>query len=132
MKKILLSFFLILTTIMPVSALQMEAVFDEENNTKEVNFFNQQIRASHILVGTKRDADILRQKIIDGELTFENAAKQYSRCPSRFEGGDLGYFGRGAMVPAFEGAAFNLPLNEISEPVETRFGWHLIKVIDKK
>ena len=47
-------------------------------------------------------------------------------------GGDLGYFGRGQMVPEFEKAAFNTPVGEVSNPVYTQFGWHLIKVLDKK
>ena len=53
-------------------------------------------------------------------------------CPSGRNGGDLGYFGRGQMVPEFEKAAFNTPVGEVSNPVYTQFGWHLIKVLDKK
>jgi peptidyl-prolyl cis-trans isomerase C len=53
-------------------------------------------------------------------------------CPSGQNGGDLGYFGRGQMVKEFEDAAFATPVNSVSEPVQTQFGWHLIKVIDKK
>ena len=96
------------------------------------DYFTTQVNANHILLGKKSDALILRQQIIDGKITFEEAAKKYSLCPSREEGGNLGYFSRGAMVPQFENAAFDLPVGQISQPVETRFGWHLIQVIDKK
>ena len=98
----------------------------------EQNFYASQVKASHILVGRKSEAEALRQQIIDGEITFEDAAKKYSQCPSREEGGDLGFFPRGVMAGPFEKAAFSLPIGEISQPVETRFGWHLIKVVDKK
>jgi len=98
----------------------------------EQNFYASQVKASHILVGRKSEAEALRQRIIDGEITFEDAAKQYSLCPSRDEGGDLGFFPRGVMAGPFEKVAFSLPIGEISQPVETRFGWHLIKVTDKK
>ena len=98
----------------------------------EQTFYASQVKASHILVGRKSEAEKLRQQILDGEITFEDAAKKYSLCPSREEGGDLGFFPRGVMAGPFEKAAFSLPIGEISQPVETRFGWHLIKVVDKK
>ena len=61
-------------------------------------------------------------------MSFEEAAKQYSTCPSKEQGGNLGVFGRGMMVPEFEEAAFTLGLEKVSEPVQTQFGYHLIKV----
>ena len=60
-------------------------------------------------------------------MSFEEAAGQFSTCPSGQQGGDLGEFGRGMMVPEFEDAAFALELNTVSEPVKTQFGYHLIK-----
>ena len=90
-----------------------------------------QVRAAHILVDTKAQANAVKYRIEGGE-DFAKVAKQFSKCPSGQRGGDLGYFGRGQMVSEFETAAFNLPVNELSEPVQTDFGWHIIKVVDKK
>jgi len=86
------------------------------------------VRASHILVDTKEDALKIKNDIESNKITFEDAAAKYSKCPSGQRGGDLGYFGRGQMVKPFETAAFTLPLNKVSEPVQTQFGYHLIKV----
>jgi peptidyl-prolyl cis-trans isomerase C len=91
-----------------------------------------EVHAEHILVETESQASEILQKIKDGKISFEEAAKESSKCPSGKEGGDLGYFGRGAMVKEFEDAAFAADKGEISKPVKTQFGWHLIKVIDKK
>ncbi|MDR2781462.1 MAG: peptidyl-prolyl cis-trans isomerase [Holosporaceae bacterium] len=91
-----------------------------------------EIHAKHILVETETQANKILQDIQDGKLSFEEAAKKQSSCPSRTNGGDLGYFGRGAMIKEFEKVAFATPKGEISKPVKTQFGWHIIKVIDKK
>lgn len=85
------------------------------------------VRASHILVDSKEQADAILAEIKDG-LSFEEAAQKYSSCPSKERGGDLGEFGRGQMVPEFEQAVFNMKANEISEPVQSQFGYHLIKL----
>lgn len=81
------------------------------------------------LVKTKVDS--IYNLAIKGE-DFAELAKQYSEGPSATQGGDLGYFTRGRMVPAFEKAAFGLNKNEISKPVKTQFGWHIIKLIDRR
>lgn len=91
----------------------------------------EKVRAEHILVQTEAQAIVLESKIKNGE-DFESLAKQYSMCPSGQRGGDLGYFGRGQMVPEFENAAFKMAIGEVSEPVKTQFGWHIIKVLDKR
>ncbi len=98
------------------------------------------IRASHILVThadayrastdrSKEDAaaqiSALKQEI-DGGADFADVARANSECPSAAQGGDLGPFGRGAMVAGFEDAAFGLDVGDVSEPVETEFGYHLI------
>ena len=90
-----------------------------------------QVRASHILVKTAPEA-IQIKKDIDAGGSFERYAQLYSMCPSGKNGGDLGYFGRGQMVPEFERKAFTLPVGEISKPVFSPFGWHIIKVTDRK
>ena len=90
-----------------------------------------EVRALHILTKTKNQANAIIMRINNGE-SFKELAKQFSNCPSGQVGGDLGYFGRGVMVPEFEKAAFDTPKGEISEPVQTDFGYHVIKVIDKR
>lgn len=91
-----------------------------------------EVRAEHILIETESQANEILQEINDGKISFEDAAKKSSKCPSGKQGGDLGYFGRGAMVKEFEEAAFSTAKGKISAPVKTQFGWHLIKVIDKR
>ncbi len=100
----------------------------EENTMVEAS----QVAAKHILVSTEQEAKDLLTKIRNGEITFENAARDFSKCPSKLNGGDLGFFGKNMMVKEFETVAFSLNANEVSEPVKTQFGWHLIKVYDKK
>ncbi len=90
------------------------------------------VRASHILVNSQDQALRLKKEIEAGNITFEDAAKKYSTCPSGANGGDLGYFGRGQMVKEFETSAFSLPVNKVSDPVKTQFGYHLIKVTATK
>ncbi len=89
------------------------------------------VSAKHILVDTEELCSEVKERIENGELSFEDAAKEYSTCPSNAQGGSLGVFGRGMMVPEFEDAAFELELEKISEPVKTQFGYHLIKVETK-
>ena len=103
----------------------------------------EQVKASHILIKVEPSADEaaktaarkkitgIQQKLKDGG-DFAELAKQNSEGPSAARGGDLGYFNRGQMVKPFEDAAFSLKTNEVSDVVETRFGYHLIKVYDKK
>ena len=89
------------------------------------------IKAKHILVDQPQKAEQIYWDLKKG-LFFEEAAKKYSSCPSASVGGDLGYFTRGQMVPEFEKAAFDLEINEISRPVQTQFGYHIIKLVDRK
>ena len=87
------------------------------------------IRASHILVKTEEEAKKLLEEIKNG-ADFAKLASEHSMCPSGRDGGDLRFFGRGMMVKPFEDAAFALKKGEVSEPVETQFGWHLIRLTD--
>ena len=89
------------------------------------------VSAKHILVDSKDLCDQIKKELGENKITFEEAAAKYSTCPSKEEGGNLGSFGRGMMVPEFEEAAFALDLNVVSEPVQTQFGYHLIKVEEK-
>ena len=91
----------------------------------------EEIKASHILVDSEEDAKKIKARIDKGE-DFGTVAKEVSKCPSAPRGGDLGYFGKGKMVPEFEKAAFALKNGEVSAPVKTQFGWHIIKVTDRK
>ena len=88
-----------------------------------------QVRASHILVETKEEAEKIREEILGGNK-FEDLAAMVSMCPSGANGGDLGYFGKGMMVKPFEDACFSMKVGDLSEPVETQFGWHLIELTD--
>lgn len=88
-------------------------------------------RASHILVSTEEEALAIAKEIEEG-LAFEDAALKYSSCPSKERGGDLGEFSTGQMVPEFEQAVFSMKDGEISGPVQTQFGCHLIKAISIK
>lgn len=88
------------------------------------------VRAKHILVDSEEKAKEVKA-VIDGGVSFEEAAQKNSSCPSSSQGGDLGFFTRGRMVPEFEEAAFELAIGEVSEPVKTQFGYHLIKVEEK-
>lgn len=90
-----------------------------------------EVRASHILVGSRKEADKLLNKIKAG-AKFEDLAKKHSTCPSGRKGGDLGYFRKGMMVREFETVAFTLNTGDVSTPVQTQFGFHLIKVVDKR
>ncbi len=88
------------------------------------------VTARHILVESLEQAEEVKNKIDNG-MNFEMAALQYSTCPSKEQGGNLGNFTRGRMVPEFEEAAFELAIGEVSKPVQTQFGYHIIRVEEK-
>jgi peptidyl-prolyl cis-trans isomerase C len=91
----------------------------------------QEVRARHILVKTEDEAKAIVAELKNGG-DFAELAKQKSTDPGAADGGDLGYFPKEEMVPEFAEAAFKLEKGQISEPVHTRFGWHVIKVEDKR
>jgi foldase protein PrsA len=91
-----------------------------------------QIKASHILVKTKKEADSIEEKLKKGESFEELAKKNSIDTGSAVNGGDLGYFKAGSMVKEFEDAAFSLKVGEISQPVKSQYGYHIIKLVDKK
>ncbi len=90
-----------------------------------------EVRARHILVKTEDEANAILKEL-EGGADFAELAKTKSTGPSGAKGGDLGYFGKGQMVPSFAEAAFALEAGGLSKPVKTRFGWHVIKVEDKR
>lgn len=114
--------------------IREEKVSDEEakkyfEDHKEM-FAKETANASHILVDSEEKALEISREIEAGK-DFGEAAKEYSSCPSSEAGGELGEFPRGAMVPEFEKKAFSMEEGEISEPVKTQFGYHIIKLNKK-
>jgi len=87
-------------------------------------------RARHILVSTEEKCNELKTKIEGGD-DFAVIAKEFSSCPSKQQGGDLGEFGPGMMVPEFDEVVFSAPLNEVQGPVKTQFGYHLLEVTSR-
>lgn len=129
MKKIISAIFICLLVQTAVTAKEIYRSIEEKPSFVKLEAVNQ-VSAGHILVDSYEDAIALKKRIDDGE-SFERLAAKYSKCPSGQRGGALGSFGRGMMVKPFENAAFNLEVGEVSEPVKTEFGWHLIKVYNR-
>ncbi len=102
----------------------------EENKDKYVTL--EEIKASHILLDSKEKAEEVHKELEEG-ADFAELAKEYSKDTSNAEkGGDLGWFSRGKMVPEFEEVAFSLEKGVITDPVKTEYGWHIIKLVDRK
>lgn len=92
----------------------------------------EEVSARHILVATEDEAKALKEKLDKG-ADFAQLAKESSKDPgSKDDGGNLGYFGHGQMVPQFEDIVFKLKKGEVSDPVKTQFGWHLVKLEDRR
>lgn len=130
MKEELLTKFAISRAIENVKVTDDEAKKFYDENPDRFNA-GETVNASHILVDGKEKAEAILFDIKEGKITFADAAKQYSSCPSKENGGELGDFGRGQMVKEFEDAAFAMNEGELSAPVQTQFGWHLI-LLNKK
>lgn len=105
-----------------VTDADAQAAYDEQYGGADAQ---QEYNASHILVETKEEADAIKADL-DGGADFGALAREKSTGPSGPSGGSLGWFGAGQMVPAFEQATFALSAGEVSEPVQTQFGWHVI------
>ncbi len=130
LKENLLSQFAIKRVIDSISVSDEEALAFY-NEHPEYFQAPEQIRASHILVDDETKANELYEEIQkDGD--FALIAADNSSCPSAAAGGDLNFFTKGQMVPEFEEAAFALSVGEVSKPVKTQFGYHIIKLTDKK
>jgi peptidyl-prolyl cis-trans isomerase C len=107
---------------------EIKAVYEDESKKLRET---ERVRARHILVASEKEAKAVLEKLGKGEK-FEALAKQFSLDGSKDYGGDLGYFSSPEMVPAFSKAAFELKKGEISPPIKTDFGWHVIKLEDRK
>jgi len=141
-RDLIISNFIEKTIVSKVTVSEADAKkFYDDNPDKFIK--PEAVKASHILIGVdqkataeekkaaKEKAEKLHKELVAG-ADFAALAKGNSTCPSSQQGGDLGYFGKGQMVPAFEAAAFALKPGEVSEVVETNFGYHVIKVTDKR
>lgn len=116
--------------VLDVVTISDEEIKEYFDDNKEMFKGEASVKSKHILVDNEEKAKEIKEKIDNG-LSFEDAAREFSTCPSSSQGGDLGEFTRGKMVPEFEAAAFELQVGEISNPVKTQFGYHLIKVDEK-
>jgi len=131
------------TNIAPKITVSEEEIKKFYDQNPEKFHQEEQVRASHILIGidskagneekkAARDkADKLHKDLVSG-ADFVKLARDNSTCPSSKQGGDLGYFSKGKMVPQFEKAAFSLEPGGVSDIVETQFGYHIIRLVDRK
>ncbi|NND81574.1 MAG: peptidylprolyl isomerase [Gammaproteobacteria bacterium] len=87
--------------------------------------------ARHILVSSEQSCLDLKTQIENGETSFAAAAAKFSQCPSGKQGGDLGSFGPGMMVPEFDRVVFNEEVGKVHGPVQTQFGYHLLEIIER-
>jgi peptidyl-prolyl cis-trans isomerase C len=113
------------------SALTDEAMHKVYDEASKQMAEEQEVHARHILVETEDEAKAISAELKKG-VDFAQLAKQKSKDPGASEGGDLGYFTKDQMVPEFAEVAFKLNKGQISDPVKTQFGWHIIKVEDKR
>ena len=130
MKNEMLANFNVAKTLEKVTVTDDEIkAYYEENKAQFVK--GESVAASHILVDSEEKAAQLMAKIEAGEVSFEDAARENSTCPSSQTGGALGEFTKGQMVPEFDQAAFSMEVGEMRGPVKTQFGYHIIKLTAK-
>lgn len=111
-----------------VTDSEAERFFNENKDSFQKG---EAVSASHILVSGENEANDIKSRIESGEISFEDAARQFSTCPSSQNGGALGEFTRGQMVPEFDEEVFSMNIGELRGPVKTQFGYHLIKLTGK-
>ena len=126
-EKVLMEYLLASTTKGSVTDEAMKKVYDDAAGAKKGDM---EVRARHILVPTEDEAKAAVKRLQAGE-DFAKLAAELSKDPGS-EGGDLGYFTKDKMVPEFADAAFKLDVGKLSDPVKSQFGWHVIKVEDKR
>ena len=121
-----------------INRLIQQGITEEKVNAryKEISIktpATEEVRARHILLSTEAEATEILRLVLKGGQSFEEIAKTHSKGPAAARGGDLGYFRQGDMVKPFSNTAFRMKPGEISEtPVKTEFGWHIIKVEDRR
>ena len=118
----------VLETVKVPTDEEAKAYFEEH---KDKFVAGDSVNASHILVDSEEKANELLADINAGKISFEDAARKHSSCPSSENGGNLGEFTRGQMVPEFDEAVFDMNEGEVKGPVKTQFGYHLIKLNSK-
>lgn len=117
-----------LADVKPATDEEIKKYYDDNADKFEKG---ESVNASHILVDSEELANELLAKINAGEVSFEDAARDNSTCPSKENGGNLGEFTRGQMVPEFDTAVFEMAVGEVKGPVKTQFGYHIIKLNSK-
>ena len=113
------------------AALTEEAMREVYNEALKSMSGQEEVHARHILVETEDEAKAILEQL-KGGADFATLAKEKSKDPGGADGGDLGYFGKDQMVPEFAEVAFKMYPGQLSNPVKTQFGWHIIKVEDKR
>ena len=111
-----------------ISEEEIKRYYDEHS---EEFMLPERWRASHVLVDTPKEAEEIREKLKQG-ASFEELAEKRSKDAASKKGGDVGYFSKGQLIPEFEKACFELELGELSDVVKTQFGYHVIKLTDRK
>lgn len=117
-------------TLKAVSVTQ-EEIEDYYGQNAQRFMTEETVSAKHILVDNEEKCKEVLELVTNGTKTFEEAAEEFSTCPSKQRGGDLGEFGKGQMVKEFEEASFAAEIGVVVGPVKTQFGYHLIKVEEK-
>ncbi len=131
MKEVMLTQVNINTTMKGIGIIETE-IEEYFNENKSKYDLPDSTNTSHILVDDEELINEIHGKLLKNDIKFEDAAKEHSKCPSSQKGGELGMYPRGQMVPKYESVAFTLKVGEISKPVKTQFGYHIIKLNAKE
>jgi len=131
MKEVILTQVNINTTMKGIGIVEDEIKQHFDDNRSKYDL-PASTNTSHILVDNEELVNEIHGKVISNEIEFVDAAKEHSKCPSSQKGGELGMFPRGQMVPEYEAVAFDMKVGEISKPVKTQFGYHIIKLNAKE